>query len=94
MQDFLNLRKPGGASGTAAGTGGASKEGTKKEEVVMMTIQVLLADKRVVTASVKEHWKTRDVYQVREEKGMDKDCNGNFGVCVYVGSSVDCHGVW
>lgn len=62
MQDFLNLRKPGGASGTAAA---AKKEEPKKEEAVMMTIQVLLADKRIVTTPVKEHWKTRDVYQVR-----------------------------
>ncbi|KAL5482085.1 hypothetical protein EMCRGX_G022368 [Ephydatia muelleri] len=65
MQDFLNLRKPGGASGTAAA---AKKEEPKKEEAVMMTIQVLLADKRIVTTPVKEHWKTRDVYQAVVEK--------------------------
>ena len=81
MQDFLNLRKPGGTSGAGVSAGAAKKEESKKEEEVMMNIQVILADKRVVTVAVREHWKTRDVYQVRR------------GVWVCACLSVWC-GIW
>ena len=87
MQDFLNLRKPGGASGTsgaATGTSSAMKKEETKKEDVLMTINVLLADKRVVTASVREYWKTRDVYQVRkgEEGCVRGGIDGMERVCI------------
>ena len=68
MQDFLQAKQL--ATPTATPTNG-QKAGKNEEREVELRVQ--LPDKTVVTVSIREFWRTTDVYRVRVGGGGNRE---------------------
>lgn len=78
LQDFLELKKPAGAS---AGAADAPEVITPQVEK-SVDFRVTLPDHSVTMVTIKEQWRTREVFEVRVFRGFVVTCiASDFVVC-------------